>query len=146
MTAAHGMLIGGEWLGASESFQVHDKYSGEVIGTLPKATPQDVGRATAAAREAFRTWSERPAHERATLLRRAAEGIAARRDDLASLICREAGKAWKYLPSFMATSASSSPAVTTPWPARPCQRISVIRLILDTSSLVIGRNRYVHQS
>ena len=55
MTQMRGMLIGGEWLTASDSFQVRDKYSGDVIGVLPAATGEDVARATRAARWSRRT-------------------------------------------------------------------------------------------
>src|SRR5262245_58189304 len=75
---------------------VLDKYTGEVIGRVPEASQEDVARATARAREAFADWSETPAHRRAQILRRTADLLAAGQDELAALIAREAGKAWKH--------------------------------------------------
>jgi acyl-CoA reductase-like NAD-dependent aldehyde dehydrogenase len=73
-----------------------DKFSGEVIGSVHAASREDVARATANARAAFASWSETPAWKRSAILRDTAERLGARRNDLATLICREAGKAWKY--------------------------------------------------
>jgi acyl-CoA reductase-like NAD-dependent aldehyde dehydrogenase len=78
------------------ALDVLDKYSGERIASVPVATREDVARATAAAQAAFRSWADTPAHRRARILLRAAELLAARQEELAALICREAGKAWKY--------------------------------------------------
>jgi acyl-CoA reductase-like NAD-dependent aldehyde dehydrogenase len=75
---------------------VRDKYTGDVIGRVPDATREDVARANARAREAFASWSQTPAHRRAGILRRTADLIAAREEELATLIAREAGKAWKH--------------------------------------------------
>ena len=75
---------------------VRDKYTGDVIGRVPDATREDVARANARAREAFLSWSQTPAHRRAGILRRTADLIAARQEELATLIAREAGKAWKH--------------------------------------------------
>jgi acyl-CoA reductase-like NAD-dependent aldehyde dehydrogenase len=97
MAEGRGMLIGGEWIASGDgSFQVLDKYTGEPISSLPVARSEDVGRATAVARQAFAEWSEVPAHRRSAILSRTAEILESRKDHLATLICREAGKAWKY--------------------------------------------------
>ena len=77
------------------TLQVLDKYSGETIGAVPVADAAAVDRAVARARDAFPAWSATPAHKRSAILRRAAEIVDARRDDIAGLIAREAGKAWK---------------------------------------------------
>jgi acyl-CoA reductase-like NAD-dependent aldehyde dehydrogenase len=97
MHAEAGMLIGGEWRGeADATFSVIDKHTGESLGTLPEASPADVEQALAAARDAFVGWGHTPAHQRSAILLRAAHGLEAHADELARLICREAGKAWKY--------------------------------------------------
>jgi acyl-CoA reductase-like NAD-dependent aldehyde dehydrogenase len=75
---------------------VVDKYSGQTIGELPVADAAAVDRAVRRAREAFAGWSATPAHKRSAILRRAAELIDARKQDIATLIAQEAGKAWKY--------------------------------------------------
>jgi acyl-CoA reductase-like NAD-dependent aldehyde dehydrogenase len=75
---------------------VFDKFSDETIGSVPDATSADVDCAVRAAAAAFPSWSATPAHRRAAILRRTAELLDARRDDVTRLICREAGKAWKF--------------------------------------------------
>jgi acyl-CoA reductase-like NAD-dependent aldehyde dehydrogenase len=93
---AHGMLIGGEWQQAEAELKVLDKFSGEVMGSVPVASQKDVARATAAAQAAFPGFAALPAHARSRMLRKAAEIMEARQEEIATLICREAGKAWKY--------------------------------------------------
>ena len=63
-------------------------YTEEVIGTVPKATVEDLRRAFAAA-AAFRSPLTR--YERSAVLRRTAELIAARREEIADLITAESG-------------------------------------------------------
>ena len=75
---------------------VIDKFSGDLIGEVPIADEQAVDRAVRAAHAAFETWAGRPAHERALVLRRAADLIDGRKEQFASLIARESGKAWKH--------------------------------------------------
>jgi acyl-CoA reductase-like NAD-dependent aldehyde dehydrogenase len=75
---------------------VIDKYTGERIGEVPVASPEDVDRAVREARVAFDAWGETPAHVRSRVLRRTAELIEGRRDAIATTIAREAGKAWKH--------------------------------------------------
>jgi acyl-CoA reductase-like NAD-dependent aldehyde dehydrogenase len=75
---------------------VLDKFTGESIAELPHAGPAEVSAAISRAEAAFPAWADTPAHRRAAILSRTAAGLDARRDELAALICREAGKAWKY--------------------------------------------------
>src|SRR5579862_6960639 len=96
MAQAAVMLIAGEWQSSKSAFPVLDKFTGAVMGEVPVATAEDVARATAAARAAFPAYSALPAHARSRILRKAAEIMERRQEELATLICREAGKAWKY--------------------------------------------------
>jgi len=91
-----GTLIGGKWLGGTETLTVIDKYSGETIGSVPIATRGDVAQATESATRAFPAWAETPAHRRAKILGRVAALLEERRDAIAETITREAGKAWKH--------------------------------------------------
>jgi acyl-CoA reductase-like NAD-dependent aldehyde dehydrogenase len=90
------MLIAGEWQQSQSTLPVLDKFTGQVMGEVPVASAQDVARATAAAKAAFPAYSALPAHARSRILRKAAEIMERRQEELATLICREAGKAWKY--------------------------------------------------
>jgi acyl-CoA reductase-like NAD-dependent aldehyde dehydrogenase len=75
---------------------VIDKFSSETIGKVPIADTGAIDGAVRRAQAAFPSWSQSPAHERSRILRRAAERIAGDRQTFASLIAREAGKAWKH--------------------------------------------------
>jgi acyl-CoA reductase-like NAD-dependent aldehyde dehydrogenase len=96
MGKAYGMLIGGAWEAGADAIPVIDKFSGETIGTIPRATKTDVDRAIGAARSAFGGFAEMPAHRRSKILENTSELLTKYRDDVATIICREAGKAWKY--------------------------------------------------
>jgi len=76
--------------------QVLDKFTGEAIADVPDAGPAEVHAAVTRAEAAFPDWSATPAHRRSAILARVAAGLEARRDEIATIICREAGKAWKY--------------------------------------------------
>ena len=90
------MFIGGEWTPAlgGERLDVIDPATGEVFATVPAAGASDVERAVDSARRAFDhgTWQHTRASERAGLLRRIADAIDARADDLADLETRDNGK------------------------------------------------------
>jgi acyl-CoA reductase-like NAD-dependent aldehyde dehydrogenase len=75
---------------------VLDKYTGEKIAELADAGPADVSAAVSRAEAAFPAWADTPAHRRAAILSRTAALLHERQEEIATLICREAGKAWKY--------------------------------------------------
>ena len=96
MVKAYAMLIDGKWETAADTIPVMDKYSGEPIGTIPRASKADVERAIGAAQAAFGAFADVPAHRRAKILEKTSELLAKYQEDIAAIICREAGKAWKY--------------------------------------------------
>jgi 1-pyrroline-5-carboxylate dehydrogenase len=65
---------------------------GLVIARHQEATPKDTEAAIAAALGSFRDWSHTPWQDRLSILRRAAELISERRNELAALMSFEAGK------------------------------------------------------
>ncbi|KAB2340391.1 aldehyde dehydrogenase family protein [Actinomadura rudentiformis] len=71
--------------------EVHEAATGALIGSVPLAEDEDVDRAVEAARAALPAWAAVPIAERVALLHRIADGIAARREELAELIAREVG-------------------------------------------------------
>lgn len=93
---SYRLLIGGEWVEGGSTMPVLDKYSGQVIGTVPTADPETVEQAIAAAHAAFPSFSRIPAYKRSAMLARAVQLLGEAREEIATLICREAGKAWKY--------------------------------------------------
>ncbi len=90
------LFIGGEWVEGGPRLEVRNKYSGEVIGTIPEARREEVEAAVEAARRAAEVMAELPAHRRGEILRRAAELIRERREEFARTIAAEAGKALKF--------------------------------------------------
>jgi len=90
------LFIGGQWVEGGPRLEVRNKYSGEVIGTIPEARREEVEAAVEAAWRAAEVMAELPAHRRGEILRRAAELIRERREEFARTIAAEAGKALKF--------------------------------------------------
>ncbi|MFM0055370.1 phosphonoacetaldehyde dehydrogenase [Paraburkholderia phytofirmans] len=89
LQARHEALrIGGEKIFRDEVVEVRNPYDGTLVGTVPKATLEDVRRAFEFAR-AYRPALTR--YERSAILRRAADAVRARTEEIAALITAEAG-------------------------------------------------------
>ncbi|MFM0228050.1 phosphonoacetaldehyde dehydrogenase [Paraburkholderia dipogonis] len=82
------LRICGEKIFRDEVIEVRNPYDGTLVGTVPKATLEDVRRAFEFAR-AYRPALTR--YERAAILRRAADAVRVRTDEIAALITAEAG-------------------------------------------------------
>ena len=67
-------------------------YNAEVLKTFDEMSPAEVDSAIAKADEAFRQWRETTFEHRARILRRAAELLRERREELATLMTLEMGK------------------------------------------------------
>jgi len=72
---------------------VSEPFTGDRMGSVPAATPEDVSEAAARAREAQVAWANRSREERAEVLLDVHDRILDERDDLLDLVQREAGKA-----------------------------------------------------
>ncbi|HEY5995745.1 MAG TPA: aldehyde dehydrogenase family protein [Candidatus Deferrimicrobiaceae bacterium] len=90
------LFVDGKWEDGGQAMPVVDKFTGEAIGTVPVADDATVDRAIAAAKNAFPGYSRLPAHRRYEILHDATRLFEERKDELAALISREAGKPWKY--------------------------------------------------
>ncbi|GIL03450.1 MAG: hypothetical protein BroJett030_33490 [Alphaproteobacteria bacterium] len=86
--------VDGAWTAGSagRAIDVTDPADGKRVGAVPALSAGDTHAAIAAAQRAFGRWAAMAPQERAKLLRRWFEGIAAARDDLARLMVREQGK------------------------------------------------------
>ncbi|CAB3676398.1 Phosphonoacetaldehyde dehydrogenase [Paraburkholderia sediminicola] len=82
------LRIAGEKIFRDEVIEVRNPYDGTLVGTVPKATLEDVRRAFEFAR-AYRPTLTR--YERAAILRRAADAVRARTEEIAAVITAEAG-------------------------------------------------------
>lgn len=90
----HRILINGRWVEAKrgETMPSINPATGEVLGLVPKAGPEDVAAAVSAAKAAFERWRKHPAPRRAEILFRAAEMLVQRKEELARLMTQEMGK------------------------------------------------------
>jgi succinate-semialdehyde dehydrogenase/glutarate-semialdehyde dehydrogenase len=88
------LLVGGRWVEAREGerFDVTDPATGEVVGSVPDAGESDVRAAIDAASAAFEAWRSVAAIERARILRRSADLIRERKDEIAAVMTAEQGK------------------------------------------------------
>jgi acyl-CoA reductase-like NAD-dependent aldehyde dehydrogenase len=84
------LLIGGEWVETGAWIEVRSPYSGDLVGRVARAGAEEARRAVAAAERALS--EPLPAHERAEILVRVAGHLGRRHEELAQLICAEAGK------------------------------------------------------
>jgi alpha-ketoglutaric semialdehyde dehydrogenase len=90
--ALHANLIDGEWIEGEAVPNVNPANTAEVVGHYARATAQDAERAIAAAKAAFPAWSRSAPLERHAVLRKAADEISARKEELGRLLSREEGK------------------------------------------------------
>lgn len=131
---SHKLYIDGKWEGGKDTMPVIDKFTGETIGTVPLASKETVDRAIAAARAAFPGWSRTPAHKRFRILEKAANLLDRHKEEIAAIICREAGKAWKYSVGEVARSVE-----TFQFSAEEAKRIHGETVPMDASTAGEGR-------
>src|SRR5439155_1672922 len=87
--------IGGEWAPSSSGETVPDRnpaHTDEILGEVTVSTADDVRRAVDAAAAAFREWRATPAPQRGDIVRKAADQMERRRDELGRLLTQEEGK------------------------------------------------------
>ncbi len=76
-------INGAEVLNTHPTFKSFFPYTGEVVANVVSATEKDVNHAVLIAQNAFLPWANTPATERAKILRKAAEILRSRNDELA---------------------------------------------------------------
>src|SRR5581483_6979017 len=88
------LLIGGNRTGSEsgDTFDVVNPANGEVVGSVPDGSAADVDAAIDAAAGALERWRSTPALERGRVLRRAADTIRERKDEIAAVMTAEQGK------------------------------------------------------
>ena len=120
------LFIGGEWVepATSETIEVVNATTEEVMARVPAGSEADVDRAVAAARAAFDGWAATPLADRVALCTAVSLRLQERQGELAELIAREMGSPIQFsigvqtgLPS--ATFASMARLVEDlPWEER----------------------------
>jgi aminobutyraldehyde dehydrogenase len=92
------MLIGGKCvLGQGSPERIVNPATGEVIGSVPEATPGQIEQAAQAARQAFSKWKRTPVRERTHCLLAMAARIEARIAELATLESYNCGKPYALM-------------------------------------------------
>ena len=92
MSELHRNLIDGEWVGGDAQPNINPSNTDDVVGEYARATRQDALAAIAAAKAAAVSWSRSGLMERHAVLRKAADEIIARKEELGRLLSREEGK------------------------------------------------------
>lgn len=83
------MLLNGEWVERAARMEVRDPQDDSLVDTVPQANAADMDAAIAAAVCGFERTRRLSVHERRAILTRAADLVAARREEFAYTIARE---------------------------------------------------------
>jgi aldehyde dehydrogenase (NAD+) len=87
------IFIDGAWVASTGTgrLEVTNAATEQVMGSIPDGTADDVLKAVAAAKAAFPAWSATSREERGKYLTRISEELAARTDEIATLVAQEVG-------------------------------------------------------
>ena len=89
------LIIGGKEYSDGPTFDsINPSNPEQVIGRFPKATVEQANEAIAAADEAFKTWSQTPAEQRAQYVFAVADLMRTRKFELAAYLVYEVSKTW----------------------------------------------------
>ena len=88
------MLIDGVFADSlsSQTMEIHNPYTGEVIDTVPRGCAEDIDKALDAAVRGQKEWAQVPVYKRAEILLRFVELVKENKQSLAETLCRDNGK------------------------------------------------------
>ncbi|MGH7267280.1 MAG: aldehyde dehydrogenase family protein, partial [Candidatus Rokuibacteriota bacterium] len=86
------MYVAGQWIDKPQTIPVENPYDKSVVDTVPRADRGDVERALDSAVRGARVMARMPGYDRYRILRKAAELMVARQEDLGRTISLEEGK------------------------------------------------------
>ena len=96
MTTKYQNFINGKWQDSKSGKFFENRnpanWDGDLIGTFPLSTKEDVDEAVAAAKEAFKKWRLVPAPKRGDVLKRVGDMMNETKDEIAFEMTREMGK------------------------------------------------------
>lgn len=92
MTQTYPCLIDGELVTTDATLEVLNPANEQVVGLVPACGPDELDRAVAAARKAFKTWRKTSFEERQAVVQGIAGAIKANADELFRLLTTEQGK------------------------------------------------------
>jgi len=106
------VFIDGRWQACpSDTIEVFEAGTGEVMATIPGARAETMNEAVQAARRAFPAWSQTSPEERAKYLKALHEQLVARNEELAVTITREVGMPIKLSRMIQAGMPANTAAV-----------------------------------
>ncbi len=86
------MYVAGQWIDKAQTINVLNPYDNSVIDTVPRADRSDVERALGSAVRGAQVMAKLPGYERWKILKKAAEIIQTKNEELGRLISSEEGK------------------------------------------------------
>ena len=86
------IFIEGKWIDKLKKIEVHNPYDNAVFETVPRADADDIERALAFAERGAKVMARLSGYERWKILRKAADLMAARKEELGQIISKEEGK------------------------------------------------------
>jgi len=86
------IFIEGKWIDKAMKIEVHNPYDNAVFETVPRAEADDIERALAFAERGTKVMAKLSGYERWKILRKAADLMAARKEELGQIISKEEGK------------------------------------------------------
>lgn len=92
MAEQYRNLIDGEMVSTARTLDVINPANEQVVGHVPACGAEELDRAVAAARRAFKTWSKTPVDDRRKVIRAIAAAISDNSDELYRLLTTEQGK------------------------------------------------------
>ena len=135
MTKAYQTYVDGQWLSTARTMEVFNKFTGEPFATVPLADSALTEKAIAGAKKAYQSFRKTPAHLRASILDKVVALIAAREEEIATVISQEVGKAWKFSVNEVQRSAE-----TFKFAADEAKRLHGETIPVDASRF--GENRF----
>lgn len=92
------IFINGEWVDpiSSEKIQVENPADKSIVGSVPASNEQDVDRAVAAAKEAFKTWQFTTVQERIELVNKLLIELRSKVDYISNIVVQELGAPRAY--------------------------------------------------
>lgn len=92
MAKEYKFLVNGQWRESSKKEDIKNPYNNEIIGAVNFALERDLEDAVIASQKAFEITRKMPVYKRAEILEKIADGLRARKEEIAKTITLEAGK------------------------------------------------------
>ena len=86
------IFVAGEWIDKAKRIEVTNPFDNAVIDTVPKADAGDLEKALAFAERGAKVMAKLSSYERWKILRKAADMMATRNEELGQIISKEEGK------------------------------------------------------